>query len=130
MNDLNVLPKDCAIPARPNARGHRSLGNIIRIAKSDFDYMAERHFAGRFAIYNRRDGSGHMTSSRIAALLSRNEKTIVLSIAQKRRDTKSPDGATWRTVRLLSAYRTEDGKLCVIEIAPPGATRMEVSDGD
>ena len=121
MNDLNVLPKGCTIPARPNARGHRGLGNIILIAKGDFDYMAERHFTGRFAIYNRKTGNGHMTSSRIAALLSRNEETIILSIAQENRNTKSPDGATWRTVRLLSAYKTEDGKLCVIKIAPPDA---------
>ena len=93
------------------------MSNVILISKSDFGYMAERHFKGRFAITNRRD-SDHRISLRLANAMN-NHSAIVLSVAQERRTTDSPDGMTWRTVRLLSAYKTEDDKLCVIEIAPP-----------
>lgn len=118
MNDLSILPKGLKVPPRHVKRGTRSIGNVILIAKSDFGYMEERNFQGRFAIRNRR-ASSICTSARLADALETENKSILLSIAQERRTTNSPDGATWRTVKLLSAYKTEDGKLCVIEIEPP-----------
>ena len=119
MNDLSILPKGLKVPPRHVKRGTRSIGNVIRIAKSDFGYMEERNFQGRFAIRNRCVSNSICTSARLANALETENKSILLSIAQERRTTNSPDGATWRTVRLLSAYKTEDGKLCVIEIESP-----------
>lgn len=119
MNDLSILPKGLKVPPRHVKRGTRSIGNVILIAKSDFGYMEEHNFQGRFAIRNRRASSSIYTSARLAVALETEDKSILLSIAQERRTTNSPDGATWRTVKLLSAYKTKDGKLCVIEIEPP-----------
>ena len=118
--DLNTLPKDCTVPTRHHVKCDKyRLGNVILVSKGDFEYMAERRFKGRFSIANRLL-NGHFTSHRIAVALE-GDKTILLSVAQERRTTGCPDGATWRTVRLVSAYKTEDGKLCVIEIEPPRA---------
>ena len=118
--DLNILPKGMSVPTRPayrcRARGPK---NIIRISKSDYEYIEERRFEGRFAITNKM-ANGITTAYRLAAALDRDGK-IVLSISGENRTTKMPDGATWRTVRLVSAFKTEDGKPCVIEIEPLAA---------
>lgn len=106
------------VPSRPAKRGGHAIGNIVLICKSDFDYMRERGFRGRFTILNKRNSNGITHSVRLANALNGDDNTIVLSVATERRTTKSPDGATWRTVRLVSAYKTEDGKFCVIEISP------------
>jgi hypothetical protein len=120
MKDLKTLPKGMDIPTRHRAeQGSRSIGNTILVAKGDFDYIEQRKFKGRFTILNKHSGN-HTTAYRLAVALE-NNSTICLSIAQERRTTKMPDGATWRTVRLVSAYKTEDGKLCVIEIEPLAA---------
>lgn len=119
MNDLSILPKGLKVPPRHVKRGTRSIGNVILIAKSDFGYMEERNFHGRFSIRNRWTPNGLTISERLATILQRGDDTVLLSIPRVKRTTNSPDGATWRTVRLLSAYKTEDDKLCVIEIEPP-----------
>lgn len=118
--DLPTLPRGISIPARPS-RGGRKLSNIIDISKTDFDYMAERHFKGRFCItnYDRKPS----VSARLAALSGRDAANILLKVANISRSTKLADGTTWRTVSLLSAYKTEDGKYCVIEIAPPSTAK-------
>ena len=116
MNELETLPRNMKVPSRPAKRGGHAISNIVLICKSDFDYMREREFRGRFTILNKRNGSGITHSVRLANALNGDDKTIVLSVATERRTTKSPDGATWRTVRLVSAYKTDDNKLCVIEI--------------
>lgn len=117
--DLGVLPKGMDIPTRPRiARDGRNIGNTILVAKRDFNHIEQRNFKGRFTILNRQRGN-HTTAYRLAVALE-NDKTICLSVAQENRTTKSPNGATWRTVKLLSAFKTEDGKLCVIEIEPQG----------
>ena len=116
MNTLEILPADIPVPQRPCQLGRRA-SNLIPISKTNFEYMRERHFRGRFAICNRNTGTLRV-ASRLAKALDRSDTTIVLSIAQEPRNTTSPDGATWRTVQLKSAYRTEDDNLCVIEIAP------------
>lgn len=119
MNDLSILPKGLKVPPCPRRIGTRTIGNIIPISKSDFAYMEERSFHGRFAIRNNRTTNRLTISERLATILQRGDVTVLLSIPSVKRTTKSPDGATWRTVKLLSAHKTEDGKLCVIEIKPP-----------
>ena len=123
-DDLNTLPEGVKIPSRCIYRSR----NPILISKADFDYMEERSFHGRFTIVNRAISSKKRTSMRLAAVLKKEDRNIVLSIAQERRTANSPDGATWRTVRLLSAFKPDDSKYCVIEIEPPmWAKRGEVS---
>lgn len=120
MNELKTLPKDMDIPWRPAANRSRPIGNRIHVSKADFDYMQTRNFKGRFAIRNRRVGLAMTLSTRLAVALGNKEKpgVIVLNVVNKSKTTTGADGATWRTVRLISAYKSEDGKLCVIEIAP------------
>ena len=120
MNDLKTLPKGMEIPWRPAANRSRPIGNRIDISKADFDYMQSRNFKGRFAVMNRKLNLERTISVRLAAALGNKAKpsVIVLSIANKPKTTTGADGATWRTVRLISAYKSEDGKLCVIEIEP------------
>lgn len=120
MNELETLPKGMEIPWRPTAIRSRPIGNRIHISKADFDYMQTRNFKGRFAVRNRKLNLDRTISARLAAALGNKAKpgVIVLSIANKPKTTTGADGATWRTVRLISAYKSEDEKLCVIEIAP------------
>ena len=120
MNDLKTLPKGMEIPWRPAANRSRPIGNRIDISKADFDYMQSRDFKGRFTVRNRKLNLERTISARLAAALESKTKpgVIVLGIANKPKTTTGADGATWRTVRLISAYKSEDGKLCVIEIAP------------
>lgn len=120
MTELETLPKGMEIPWRPAANRARPIGNRIHISKADFDYMQTRNFKGRFAVKNRKINLERTLSVRLAAALGNKMKrgVIVLSIANKPKTTTGADGATWRTVRLISAYKSEDGKLCVIEIAP------------
>lgn len=120
MNELETLPKDMEIPWRPAANRSRPIGNKIHISKADFDYMQSRNFKGRFAIRNRRIGHELTLSTRLAVALGNKAKqsVIVLNVANKPMTTTGVDGVTWRTVRLISAYKSEDGKVCVIEIAP------------
>lgn len=120
MNELETLPKGMEIPWRPAANRSRPIGNRIPISKADFDYMQTRNFKGRFAVMNRKINLERTLSVRLAATLGNKEKpsVIVLYVANKPKTTTGMDGETWRTVRLISAYKSEDGKLCVIEIAP------------
>lgn len=120
MNELETLPKDMEIPWRPAASRSRPIGNRIPISKADFDYMQTRNFKGRFAVRNRKIGLERVVSERLAAALGNKAKpsVIILSIANKPKTTIGADGETWRTVRLISAYKSEDGNLCVIDIAP------------
>lgn len=120
MTELETLPKGMEIPWRPAANRSRPIGNRIDISKADFDYMQSRNFKGRFTVKNRKINLERTLSVRLAAALGNKTKrgVIVLSIANKPKTTTGADGATWRTVRLISAYKSEDGKLCVIEIEP------------
>ena len=120
MTELETLPKGMEIPWRPAANRARPIGNRIHVSKADFDYMQTRNFKGRFAVKNRKIGHEMTLSARLAVALGNKAKpgVIVLNVANKPKTTTGADGATWRTVRLISAYKSDDGKLCVIEIAP------------
>ena len=124
--DLAIIPDNIDIPKRSPIM--KRLFNIIAVAKSDYRYIEERNFHGRFAITNRR-GVEYTHSERIAEVVAAAEEEGVKPLIRlvswaksgMKINTESPDGATWRTVELLSAYKTPDGKLVVIEIAPPKA---------
>lgn len=126
--DLDALPEGTTIPPRPHVTQHgKEFSNVIGVAKKDFDYIAERNFKGRFAITNRR-GMAYTHSERIArivewAKLTGTTPAICIAQAKSTGTTKTgksaPDGATWRTVEVVSAFKADDGKLVVIEIMPP-----------
>lgn len=120
MNELETLPKGIEIPWRPAAKRSRPIRNRIYVGQADFDYMQTRNFKGRFAVRNRKIGLSMTLSARLAVALEKKAKpsVIVLDVVNKPKTTTGVDGATWRAVRLVSAYKSEDGKLCVIEIAP------------
>ena len=128
--DLDILPESINIPERSTVV--RRLNNVISIGRSDYRYIEDRHFCGRFAITNRR-GCGYTHAERIAKITAAaKEDGVKPTICLAQRDgsgtkinTASPDGATWRTVELLSAFKTSDDKLVVIEIAQPKAKGKE-----
>ena len=120
--DLAVLPSDIELPARPSRThaGGRAISNTFFCSKADFGYMSERKFCGRYAISNRK-ANGLTYAERIATIISTTQPdkpTIRLVANGEKVNTTSPDGATWRTLELRSAYKSPDGKLVVIEIAP------------
>ena len=117
MKDLETLSRNAEIPPRASIRGKgKSMSHKLPISKSDFLYIQERHFRGRFTITN--CGGFTLTSIRLAEILSSNH-LLTLKIDGTKIDTVSPDGSEWRTVKLMSAFKTSDGKFCVIDIEPP-----------
>lgn len=125
MNDLPIAPKDFEMPQIPRRiRGTRKSNNFVSIPKSDFVYMAEQKFCGWFAIRNCARNREFL-SVRLMRMLEDGARTIRLRIVNSKMDLKLPDGATWHTVMLVSAYKDASGKRVAIHIEPCAADGKE-----
>ena len=115
--DLPVAPADFKM--QPSARVQRKgtrRGNVVAVSKTDFEYMAQQKFCGWFALKNAVRNK-ELLSERLALMLKDGAKpTVRLKIVNAKQDSQSPDGATWRTVRLVSAYRDASGRRVAVNI--------------